>query len=834
MDRRLEIILERLGNLDPEERIAALRDLAASGSPMALEILGETVDDKEPLVRFEALALLVSASGEEATEVVMSFLEDPDHGVREKAVEILRNLGDRKSEALVARLRQSGRLAQRLLAVRICGEGSDPSSVDFLISALTDVFSEVRAAAREALARINDPACKRKLVDFVLEEIESSDRVATLLRFCDLRDSEATGPITACLMDRSWRIRLSAAQAIGEIGDQSCLEALAPIARDENAAVRYYAKKAIARIRSGHPAAALPSSHVHFRAAESPPHAADPVLPAPSIPPYCPEQTVERIAPSREVRAVPAAPAASIVATVLPTPVPGNPAAFKPSVPAAEPVRRSPVASSATIATPAPALSASVETAPFEQAAEPYLRAPEPADPPSVASVDPLDVVRKALGSTEIDARLKALSEISDPGTVKELFTVISGLVRLDSSEIIRAVAVKRIAAAGAAAAMPVAREALSDPDFRVRANAIETIEALGGAEAISVLSDLLEDRDNRIRTNSAKALHNLGDRGVMRKLLAGLHSDEVWSRDSTAYTLCEIGDGSITRDVVDALIRETERDVKFKLLKCLGKFGDEGSILAVLRLEIDDDLELEGEKERVTSILSKKYPKDFSQAENLFELSRERNEAESRREQKAKLIGLEEFDLGSELDFGNGMLLDITPGEGEPSLEEEIQLPGLDFIEDSLQLTSDQSELETIEIIPESFDFGDGNLSIESGNLIDGRDDPVFGEVSLDFGAESLNLDTSGLDFNEEINLDQLSMELESSPDSGADGLISSGSDGLELNHMVDELFADDLETDVLGLGLNVKPASMTSTALKTGADPDLDDLQKLLDESL
>lgn len=840
MDRRLEIILERLGNIDPEERVAALRDLAATGSPMALEILGETVDDKEPQVRSVALALLASASGDEAMEVVMSFLEDPDHGVRDKAIEILRNLAGSSTGPLVDRLRQSGRLAQRLLAVKVCGEGNDTSSVDFLIQALTDVFSEVRAAAREALARINDPACKRKLVDFVLEEIESSDRVDNLLKFCEIRVPEAIGPITGCLRDRSWRVRLSAAQTLGEIGDQSCLEALATVARDENAAVRYYAKKAIARIRASAdheptqfqapPQLSLKPAPRALDAAPKP-ESIPAVHPAPAVP--APPARPGAIEGKKETASPPpAAPVAPPPAKSDKPPVPK--AALKPETPPAEahavPVKPVPGVPETSAHTEPPAPEMPHPPAPAAEAAEPMA--------PAAAEPDPLETHRKALKSPSPEARLGALSDLADPKIATSIFPTIAELVKSDPSEIVRAVAVKRIVSAGTEAAMPIACEALGDPDFRVRANAIETIEALGGPKAISVLSDLLEDRDNRIRTNAAKALHNLGDKGVMKKLLAGLHSDEVWNRDSTAYTLCEIGDGTITRDVVDALTRETERDVKFKLLKCLGKFGDEGAILAVLRLATDDDLELEGEKDRVSSILSRKYPRDFSQAEQLLKLSREREEAE--RQQKPE-SSVEEIEFGSDLGLDDSMILDISPGEGDPvpSIDEEIpsldlnlgdmdekaaalgeteeivmeesldiqafeeqpEAPDFDLVSDDLELSSELLGETGIDLGAAELDFSPENLDMPSPDLDleDGALDLGAGDLALD-GAE-IALEGNGLDLGA---VDSLEFASDSLDFGGGDGLTLANGDitlegnGFDMGGETLEFLPDSLDADV------------------------------------
>ena len=55
----------------------------------------------------------------------------------------------------------------------------------------------------------------------------------------------------ALLTDEYWYVRVNAAKALGEIGDERAVEALTQALEDEHDSVRYWAEQALKKIQGG-------------------------------------------------------------------------------------------------------------------------------------------------------------------------------------------------------------------------------------------------------------------------------------------------------------------------------------------------------------------------------------------------------------------------------------------------------------------------------------------------------------------------------------------------------------------------------------------------------
>ncbi|PKK90139.1 MAG: hypothetical protein CVV64_10440 [Candidatus Wallbacteria bacterium HGW-Wallbacteria-1] len=957
MDRNLVSVLERLGSPDRNERVSAVMELAVIDDQQALEVLVETLNDKAVEVREAAVRALEKWSGEQAMSALLDCLEDTSPEIRDAAMAAVASRSDEVSGFLES-LKSSQKVARRLLAVRICSDLSDSQSLHFLVDSLSDLNSEVRARAREAVMAMPAQTIRDILVGKIMAQAEGAGRAEAILLALQ---GDADGLFRAAVLsigDSNWRVRAASASYLAGTGRREALDSIIIASRDDNAAVRYYAKKAMAVLGfSDADTSILPQPGREIRMPDQPVSAA--AVPVPVM-----EQPVVRSQPSPATTPV-EAPVAATVKSPVEVEAPGE---VEPLI-----VRVSQAAE----------VTESTET--FEVA--------EPADPFDSLMTDGAD-----------RDRLKALADLPND-RIGLKFDILADVIQNDDSEVVRAIAVRKMAGYTDSSVVELMAVALRDPDFRVRANAIETLEAQANDAARQILLPLLSDEDNRIAANAAKALHSLGDAKVIRKVLSMLHEGETWTRDSAAYILGEIGDSSHTREVVEALSREAESDIRIKLLVFLGKFGDEGAILPVLQISRDIDSPLANIAQTAIDSISQRYPAEYESARSMIDAAAKHRQ-EQEQEQTAHDSELDDSvfdfeenlfseDVGAlteeviQIDQVSDEIIDQTEifseednlldlelelddvaldlgGNDESSLAAEsissgdigLSAEGLDL--DSAELDfSGMEEIESLDFIPEdtvpaesipeindivesldiadNFDISDGLDITQSLDITVGEELPAisgdaslnFDDISMDLGDELVELSfvepddmpplatsakeeelksrpkSEGAPEVEELSLDDFSFQDVSDPisekldvfsEDGIDDLnldldldfdapaaqidldVSSSGDSLSnpnpttdmdmdfltlddlsvedssvavtakvpssgpgldpsvdldnFSDMIDGLFADDLESDQLSVSpaTSGKPASLSDS----GSDDDLDDLQKLLDETL
>jgi HEAT repeat protein len=195
---------------DPEEfvRWQVAQALAAQEAAHTFPALAEALNDPEPLRRAAAAEAMGYQGGEAASVVLCKHLTDQEARVRVAVASALREL-------------------------------ADPSAADCLLPLLTDEDSDVRCAAASALGRIGSPVTAKPMADALLLPgqplLVRRALAAALVRTAH---PEAQSALLAALSDADPQVRGYAAEALGHVGNEAAITALATASSDETALLR--------------------------------------------------------------------------------------------------------------------------------------------------------------------------------------------------------------------------------------------------------------------------------------------------------------------------------------------------------------------------------------------------------------------------------------------------------------------------------------------------------------------------------------------------------------------------------------------------------------------
>ena len=221
----------------------------------AVEPLIAALKDRE--TRFdtvEVVTALAKIGDMRAVIPLLDTLEDENDPKRQAAISALGNLGTPVIEPLINAFKDPRERVRSGVAWTL-GQFNDARVVEPLINALKDERWEVRMSAAAVLSKVGDVRAIDHLI-FTLNDAHEYVRG---------RSANALGEITSqmedamlrtrvvellivALKDTYFGVRLSAAEAIGKIGDIQATEPLEALLNDESRSVRDAATKALIRI----------------------------------------------------------------------------------------------------------------------------------------------------------------------------------------------------------------------------------------------------------------------------------------------------------------------------------------------------------------------------------------------------------------------------------------------------------------------------------------------------------------------------------------------------------------------------------------------------------
>ena len=119
--------------------------------------------------------------------------------------------------------------------------------VEGLIEALSYEKDEnVRLAAAWALGEMGDQRAIEPLINALQDQQRVKEAAAKSLG--EIGDAQAVQALTTILHDDNWEVRGTVAKSLGKIGDQRAIQALIRSVEDENETVRWYAVQALHEI----------------------------------------------------------------------------------------------------------------------------------------------------------------------------------------------------------------------------------------------------------------------------------------------------------------------------------------------------------------------------------------------------------------------------------------------------------------------------------------------------------------------------------------------------------------------------------------------------------
>jgi HEAT repeat protein len=207
------IDLIKLGGSNQKDQAGAARALGELKDKRIVEPLIATLKDSDEEVRLEVVKALGNLRDSRAVESLITVLKNHDKEVRSRAAEAL-------------------------------GEQRNIQALEPLIAALKDTYKEVRASAAEALGKLEDERAAEFLIA-VLSDTDENVRQMTILGLgyiWHLSDLIQLG-------NNDSKIRLRAAEVLGELGDKRVVEPLIATLKDSNELVRAAAVKALGKLR---------------------------------------------------------------------------------------------------------------------------------------------------------------------------------------------------------------------------------------------------------------------------------------------------------------------------------------------------------------------------------------------------------------------------------------------------------------------------------------------------------------------------------------------------------------------------------------------------------
>jgi HEAT repeat protein len=116
-----------------------------------------------------------------------------------------------------------------------------------LIDALTDSEPWVRGNAVEALGKLGDISCLPSLIN-ALQDSDRIVRATSAEALGSFRDTRSIEGLKSALFDDEWSVRLNAIKSLGRVGDQTVIDALKTMKSDSNHDVKVKLREAIQTI----------------------------------------------------------------------------------------------------------------------------------------------------------------------------------------------------------------------------------------------------------------------------------------------------------------------------------------------------------------------------------------------------------------------------------------------------------------------------------------------------------------------------------------------------------------------------------------------------------
>ena len=221
--RNMTAVLEKLGHVKSEmralrsrrwwRRLEAAINLGTMQSQYAVSALIEAVRDPSEDVRLAAVRALGQLNEPRGLQLLLDAMEQEGRWTGSSIVEVLVGMGSHIAPEIVPRLESTTNINARLLYVQLCGLLRITEALGSLLLLLGDPDRETRISAARALGQIGDISAVESLI--------------------------------TSLGDKSWEVGAEAARALGSLGDKQAVQKLKQVLSDENWWVRHNAANSL-------------------------------------------------------------------------------------------------------------------------------------------------------------------------------------------------------------------------------------------------------------------------------------------------------------------------------------------------------------------------------------------------------------------------------------------------------------------------------------------------------------------------------------------------------------------------------------------------------------
>lgn len=202
-----------------EKRLEAMEVLGLLGGEASLWPLLGALAERDETLCFAAAAALKELNAPQIMDALLDALAFPERWPPARIAEIILARGEEGVEPLLARLAEEGLSSTcQGYMIELLGALGDERAFPYLVTAMGEETSLIRAKATEALARLRIPLARK--VDPLLES----------------------------LWDEAWEVRVQGGKALGNLGIKAGAPFLQELQGDPDWRVREIAKKALAQL----------------------------------------------------------------------------------------------------------------------------------------------------------------------------------------------------------------------------------------------------------------------------------------------------------------------------------------------------------------------------------------------------------------------------------------------------------------------------------------------------------------------------------------------------------------------------------------------------------
>jgi len=252
--RNMTTVFEKIGYVKSEmsalrsrrwwRRLEATINLGIMQSQMAVTALIDAVGDPVEDVRLAAVRALGQLNEPRGLRLLLGAIEEGDRWTGSRIVEAIISMGPEIAPEIIPRLEAATNINARLLYVQICGLLQITEALSSLLLLLKNPDKETRISAARALGQIGDVSAVESLI-ISLNDESWEIRAQAAKSLGALGDKQAAGKLKRVLSDENWGVRHNAADALHQLGEEG-IEALRETSRSGEGASRVTAAQVLA------------------------------------------------------------------------------------------------------------------------------------------------------------------------------------------------------------------------------------------------------------------------------------------------------------------------------------------------------------------------------------------------------------------------------------------------------------------------------------------------------------------------------------------------------------------------------------------------------------